>query len=524
MKKIAVLISAIVAAAAAPSAAAESYVGQMAASGETSSPCANCYYVQTADNGSSSYSFPGPGVVTQFLVRGGSLFGAGDQVSALVWRANGASWQLVGESALQPIQPSVDCGDCRYPARVTVAAGDRLGMRLVTASPANTVGDYSTPSTADRVLQVSGPVGVGSSVSGSDFPQARINIVAIWEPDADGDGYGDESQDLCPADPARNVSACSGTLVGSNLQTISVGSGGCVFFMCSYFNSAIAGGSASLPFNGVIVRWRMKGISSGENFELNSFEARGGDNYTATYPGLLLGGQIFHYNISRSAEVRIPYKTGTFLGVSAPSSYGFPILTKTGSSYNLAQPAILPNDTWPAPAYSNGELLFNADVEADADGDGFGDETQDACPIQAHTQQGCWPEISDVRVTRTKFRVNRRGRAVAVGKGTVLKFSQAAAATTTIELYKAFNGRKVGEYCRKRTNANRRKAKCRLYSKVHAFRRTLNAGAHSIRYSGLYRRQGGKRAVRPGSYVLVVKARNAEGVGSGRSGEFRVVR
>jgi hypothetical protein len=197
----------------------------------------------------------------------------------------------------------------------------------------------------------------------------------------------------------------------------------------------------------------------------------------------------------------------------------------SGASYNVAGPAILPGDTWPAPSFANGELLFNADVEADADADGYGDETQDACPTQAHTQGGCWPEIANVRVTRSKFRVDRRGRAVvAVRKGTILKFTQAATAKTTIELHRAFAGRKVGKYCRKRTNANRRKAKCRLYAKVHSFSRTLGQGDHSIRYAGRYRSRGRKRAVRPGRYVFVVKARNAQGTGSGKSGEFSIVR
>lgn len=47
-----------------------------------------------------------------------------------------------------------------------------------------------------------------------------------------------------------------------------------------------------------------------------------------------------------------------------------------------------------APTASNSgdpdyEILVNADVEPDADGDGFGDETQDACPAAAGTAGGC---------------------------------------------------------------------------------------------------------------------------------------
>ena len=40
-------------------------------------------------------------------------------------------------------------------------------------------------------------------------------------------------------------------------------------------------------------------------------------------------------------------------------------------------------------SYSNDALLMQAHIEPDADGDGFGDETQDLCPSQAGTQGAC---------------------------------------------------------------------------------------------------------------------------------------
>ena len=36
-------------------------------------------------------------------------------------------------------------------------------------------------------------------------------------------------------------------------------------------------------------------------------------------------------------------------------------------------------------------FAYNADVEPDADHDGFGDETQDKCPTDASTQDSCPP-------------------------------------------------------------------------------------------------------------------------------------
>jgi hypothetical protein len=43
------------------------------------------------------------------------------------------------------------------------------------------------------------------------------------------------------------------------------------------------------------------------------------------------------------------------------------------------------------------EFLVNADVEPDADRDGFGDETQDQCPTNASTQGSCPPAPAQVK-------------------------------------------------------------------------------------------------------------------------------
>ena len=42
-----------------------------------------------------------------------------------------------------------------------------------------------------------------------------MNMQAALESDADSDGYGDSSQDLCPGDGGATDTACSGELFGS---------------------------------------------------------------------------------------------------------------------------------------------------------------------------------------------------------------------------------------------------------------------------------------------------------------------
>ncbi len=74
-------------------------------------------------------------------------------------------------------------------------------------------------------------------------------------------------------------------------------------------------------------------------------------------------------------------------------------------SYEFAPPLV----DGAAPRTSNqffGELLVQGTVEADADGDGFGDETQDGCPSQASTQGACdltKPAFAKLRVQKGKI-------------------------------------------------------------------------------------------------------------------------
>ena len=81
-----------------------------------------------------------------------------------------------------------------FPVRIPVQAREVLGIRLVTGG-ARCVENGAV---ADSTY-------IGNSYDGdttfmpiTDTPQ-MTNISAVWEPDQDGDGYGDVSQDRCPA-------------------------------------------------------------------------------------------------------------------------------------------------------------------------------------------------------------------------------------------------------------------------------------------------------------------------------------
>lgn len=76
---------------------------------------------------------------------------------------------------------------------------DSIGCRVDTSDPSDTGAGAASPS--DTPLgPVAGPFGA--------LAATRLAVAATFEPDADGDGFGDETQDSCPADAAISSGPC----------------------------------------------------------------------------------------------------------------------------------------------------------------------------------------------------------------------------------------------------------------------------------------------------------------------------
>jgi hypothetical protein len=112
----------------------------------------------------------------------------------------GDSYRVVGESAPQVPAPSTLNS---YPARIPVNEGDKIGLATNGPVPCS---QFTASGTYGRVNQ---DVGVGTTTT---FPSSNgaLDIAAVLEADADGDGYGDTTQDLCPTD-ATTQGACRTT-------------------------------------------------------------------------------------------------------------------------------------------------------------------------------------------------------------------------------------------------------------------------------------------------------------------------
>ena len=105
-------------------------------------------------------------------------------------------YEAVAESGLKELEPSTGY---EFAERIPVEEGWVLGLDPGDDAEAG----ISVPSAPDdRIYQFGNNVPVGATRTATGpFQYYRVNVAATVEPDADGDGYGDETQDRCPTDP-----------------------------------------------------------------------------------------------------------------------------------------------------------------------------------------------------------------------------------------------------------------------------------------------------------------------------------
>ena len=131
---------------------------------------------------------PSNGVITKATLALPPVGPASIVLKTMRATANLNEYTVVGESAGFTVQT----GTVSYPIRVPVKTGDLMGMSGAGVLMCAT-GDAS-----DVVATVVGNSAVGSTMTYTPVPNRALSMVATVEPDADNDGYGDTSQDLCP--------------------------------------------------------------------------------------------------------------------------------------------------------------------------------------------------------------------------------------------------------------------------------------------------------------------------------------
>lgn len=118
--------------------------------------------------------------------------------------AGGISFTTVGEATIQ-VQAGPNVADVRLP----VQAGDRLGVLglpfTYEGSPIEGLSFYcKAPGDLGATKE---PTPAGATAAYPRETEGRVPLAAILEPDADSDGFGDETQDKCPQS-ATTQAAC----------------------------------------------------------------------------------------------------------------------------------------------------------------------------------------------------------------------------------------------------------------------------------------------------------------------------
>lgn len=181
-------------------------------SGSTCTSGFGCTFIQESDDGTESYVAPSSGVITRYMLTTGSSFAGINAVGLRVFRSQAAgAWLLAAASSSDTELPPLAGTRAEISTRVPIQAGDHLGVSV--EFDGDTAWKFATGSAADVVQTVIGaaPV-IGATIAPAGLtaaPFTRLNLRAHLEDDADGDGYGDGSQDTCPLDPTRNTAPCT---------------------------------------------------------------------------------------------------------------------------------------------------------------------------------------------------------------------------------------------------------------------------------------------------------------------------
>jgi hypothetical protein len=249
--------------------AAPSAAGAAVSLGQTGAPNQSCgsqaYLIQSATEGDPRYAVPsGPyGVITSWSFQGyspepgtGRLF---------VWRPTAAPNQFIYVDSTG--QETFAAGVVRtFATRLAVQVGDVLGML---APQACLLGGPGQPA-GDEVryfLSATEPLKGSTQTTTALLSGRRILIAANLEPDSDRDGFGDETQDMCPTNattqgPCRAPPTCKGnpaTIVGTSGddvrkgtsgRDVMVGLGGNDKLSALAGNDTICGGSGKDTLNG----------------------------------------------------------------------------------------------------------------------------------------------------------------------------------------------------------------------------------------------------------------------------------
>ena len=173
------------------------------------------------------------------------------------------------------------------------------------------------------------------------------------------------------------------------------------------------------PFDGVVVKLRARSATPDPvQFAFANITEQGtGNNKSAIASMGAIGPSVTFAGTEAVEEfpARVSVKKGMQVALNAPK-HGATYDSNGGEdSYIFAPQLQLGQGPRGSSADSGGELLVQAQIEADTDRDGFGDETQDRCKNQSGAAGGCdrvKPRLRGLSAKKTRigYRLSERAR------------------------------------------------------------------------------------------------------------------
>ncbi|TML03394.1 MAG: DUF11 domain-containing protein [Actinobacteria bacterium] len=149
--------------------------------------------------------------------------------------------------------------------------------------------------------------------------------------------------------------------------------------------------STVAPFDGVVVHWSVKSGSAASGLALRALRPAGTNSYTGAATS---EQQSMSQAGTTTFASHMAVKAGDILGLDDRTAGGAKIAATSTTTAVFVFGAPIGSFTATPSKQANRELLMNADIEHDADGDGYGDETQDLCPDDPTRHTACLSNLS----------------------------------------------------------------------------------------------------------------------------------
>jgi hypothetical protein len=373
---------------------------------------------------------------------------------------------------------------------------------------------------------------------------------------------------LAAAALAVPAGASASVTIGSPL-TATPSSGTCG--TGTFTNTALGAGTLLAPFDGVIVRWRMKLLSGGGSFtyQLRVLRPAGGSTYTGAGTGPAQTAPVAGVNVL-TLPTPLPVHAGDLVGVDCPNNAPTPYVFAGPASSKLAYfNPLLADGTTRSPnnQLAGEEELINADVVgvpvvtsvaassgstaggtavtisgsrlADVTGVTFGGvaatgvtvvsdsqvaavapaHAAGAVDVQAIDAAGTSPAVAGDSFTYvappppalTLANLTQAHRSWKLRSGTAFSFSLSEQATVKLVFTQKLPGRRVHGRCVAQTKKNRKRPACKRTVGRGTLTLPGKSGANTVSFKGRISRT--KRLV-PGRYTVTVSATNAAGLQS----------